>query len=317
MASCTLSHLPPPLIGNILTYNSPRDAKALACTSKEMNELVNTPEVTQILIHTLTTKLLQPKDYCAAILDTKGARSYLWEVIQTNGDYETYQVIQQVYNLVTFCLLYAEAIKSPRFEFSFMDGRLHSPSPNTSVQLKSGFELEIDCSPTFLTTPLGRIRLMAGGASTPLAYFSISEWFIQRLGGLFQQIRGMQPYRTLPIEIITPKARPSVRLCAVSSTDVTTIPLERVSDYVGTPTQVHSPYCGEYSICSVTQVNGVKVPPALSYAEGEPKRKTKTLRKIWELLEQDREKYLPTAERNVEGLKSVFWCMRFLKIIGS
>lgn len=292
--------VPTAALGNILGFLPINDVRALACSSHAMNQGVNSDVATKIFLKAFSISSKCPLEHSAALFDNSAARKILLEIIQVNGDEKAYNAIQKVYNLITFGRLSIRALDDPTFKYEFDEGLEYAPQPNPHKhQLKSGFQLAIDASPRFLATPFGQITLCGGARIRGYSQYSFSAWVIKRLRAVFESIayydQGRRPFHVVE--------EAGLRIKKITDADILEVPKDLLPTYVGSSNLINDTQYG-----NVSMYNPKALPVAVPFTEGEVRRSSKSIQKIWELLEQGS----PRCD-HTKALAVILWFMRFFE----
>lgn len=161
------------------------EIRNLSLTCKNVYKIVNCQAFTQMLLENMTKKYKKSQAYMASMLDTPGARQWLWTYINQNGYKEVYDTIQDIYALAARILTEA---KKAGLDFNAEDGRMgwSFPKPLYS-RVQTGLFLFARSTPNGLATPFGEMIIYptVGVGSDCLA---ITEMFIRRLNATFAKI---------------------------------------------------------------------------------------------------------------------------------
>lgn len=293
-----LCNLPPEIIGNILkcltVYTGSKDilndsdipvimrySMNLARTCKQLYASFNDPIATDMFVHALSKKYGQSADHFAAVLDTLGARKWLWLSMEKQGLDKSYQVIQDIYDLVTNV---KKEVNESGLEFDMDEGRLGWPSPDPYCdQTKEGFSLNINWVP-HLSTPFGKIKLFGGGSYSRNSPLSVSEIFIKRLDAVLEDVSGAKEGNFF--EIVVSDNPGKIR--EITEKEMIKITLEDAKKRKRTQNLiVHN--CGGQSFYKIRKVGDQRISELSWPKTKEEKRNDKTVKSMWRMLEQKRQ----------------------------
>lgn len=227
-----IEQCPPEIIGNVLSQLNKttgsegfvneadipvimRYVSNLAITSKKMCELINSPSVTHLFLNSLSDKYQETPEHFAALFNTIGARKWLWNYIREKGDYETYQVIHDIYTVASTIL------KDAKDTGQSVNCSEKWSSPDSFYkQTKQGFFLynyksdflnyNIYSPPFRVATPFGQIQFFSEGTLPHL----ISSAFIKKLNATFE--KDSDQYSMYKIRQIGEKILPDARFLETS-----------------------------------------------------------------------------------------------------
>lgn len=265
-----------------------RFARNLACTSKRMATNVNHPDATNIFLKSLSDKYGEPPEHFAALLNTIGARKWLWNYIKENGDDKAYLVIQDIYKLASDVLKEA---KTAGLTFEYSEGCNGWPKPNPYYyQTKQGFVLYNDWAPSHLATPFGQIKIYGGGMSSGNSPLSAVEVFIRRLNAVFEHVAfggslgSSDKGKTYEITVFSG----SDTIRKISPEEMKQISEEELASKRGTQNLIVNTQCGNGSIYKIRGVKGKEVPDVIWYDSRKSIRSYELINRIWEMLEANR-----------------------------
>jgi len=267
----------------------------LALTSKRMYALVNDLIAARTFIESLSHKYGSSPEYFAALWDTPGARRWLWQRVGENGDKESYQIIQSVYEVASQVKKEAQEAGLP---FDLAEGRIGWPSPmSTQNQTESGFELYVGNGISHLLTPFGEIKIFGGGITKYYSNFSVAEVMIRRLGATFQGLspeREMERIYSYEVDPVSDRADTIRKITDVDEIR-SHVPFQDVERIKGTRTLVINS-CN-WSVYHMSCVAGRPIPPPTWHASTEDQRKWTLIQKIWDMLEMERLGEDPTLKK--------------------
>ncbi len=280
-----IEQLPAGIIGNILHQLNRqsnvisragisavmRCVRSLACTSKRMNLMVNHSQAVCMFLNSLAEKYRQPPENFAAVLNTKGASKWLWEYIQTNGDAQSYQAIQDIYDLA------AEVLNEVQEENLHCNYYVARKGPDPFIyQTKQGFMLYIDKVPCYIATPFGQIEIYNGQSDGYLP-FSISEVFIKKLEATFA-CNTLGKDGECAFEVFTQ----SNKIRKITKDDIKQISKEELEKKEGAQNVIV--YGFQFARYNIKEIKRKKVPDVLWDNPGHSKRSYKAIKKIWQML---------------------------------
>ncbi len=148
-----------------------RYTRALACTSKTMNEKMNSFIVTNALLKSLSKKYLRLPKYFVTTLDTVGSRRWLWNYIEKSSQQTTYQIIQSIHEII--CDIKCELSNKAKKSESHRRRRDSCYSSLFTTQCtQSGYFLRINRDSYSIITPLGE-KLFTLGKLSPTRALSL------------------------------------------------------------------------------------------------------------------------------------------------
>ncbi|MBP9841691.1 MAG: hypothetical protein KBC64_04630 [Simkaniaceae bacterium] len=268
-----------------------RSAMNLACTSKIMYQHVHSVGANRIFLLSLAAKYKKPPEYFAAELDTEGARRFLWDTIQKNGDKKNYEVIQAIYTLITHV---KKEAKEAGLAIALSEEESDCPPPNPFYcKTQNGFFLFNDGGPSYLGTPFGKIALLGVGGRfsgcSGYAPFSVSELLIRRLGATFKGLTSSDfegaRCSILAVPPLATEAPDTIR--KLSHNQVRPISKAKMERYKESQIVVETSVCGICSIYQINAINGEALPKAAWPEKEGDTHSHGTITKIWELLEID------------------------------
>lgn len=272
-----------------------RFVKNLACTSKKMTFLVNHHRTTKILLNALSKRFGFSCEDSAVMLETVGARQFLWRYIRRNGDDRNYHLIQEIRELATQILV---DVNDTSLVYDFEDAREGWPTPDTtSFQTRQGFAFILGQDQ--LATPFGCIQIYGSGGSVKYDDESVAEVIIRRLNAEFQGLNCESwnekgPFYEIPIKANSGTFR------QISHKDLIKISKRRLKTRVGSQNVISG---GNYSTYHIHEVNGKKTPPVIEYTDPASYRSSRLIIKIWEMLEVER-RGLAAVTRSPETLET-------------
>lgn len=265
--------------GNLYKADIPvtmKYAKNLFCTSKKMLSYSKDSIVTSLFLDSLSKKYDETLEYLAVKFDTIGARQWLWEYIKKNGDYEAYQVIQEIRKMAFEIL---KESKELGIEFNAFEVEKNLYSNPNHHQTKRGFVLYNRYWPERMTTPFGEIMLFNIGNYSGMAAPSISEIFIKRLNATFERVY-CHDYERI-YEIISPQESDKIR--KISKEEMRQIDKRNLESKYGTQNLIYS----SCSIYKIRQVGDKVLPDVTLYDSEEHQRNYLVINKIWKMLKTD------------------------------
>jgi hypothetical protein len=274
-----------------------RYARSLACTSKTMASNVHHPDVTDLFLESLSHKYGESNEHLAALLNTTGARQWIWNYIKKKGDDKAYQVIQEIYELASDVLKEA---KHAGLKFEYSEGRKGWPGPNPLYyQTKQGFALYIDHSPSHLATPFGQITIYGDGVSSGNSLLSITEVFIRRLNAVFQHMVGTNSLgiggNEQIYEIAASSGQDTIR--KISEKEIKQISIEELRNKTGTQNLITTKQYGNCTVYTIREVKGKKAPDLIVHDAKNSIRSIELITRIWEMLEANRLGQDPIAKK--------------------
>ena len=166
----------------------------LACTSKEMYNLMNHEEVKSLYLQELLIRFPKIPDYLAERLNAEEVKKWFWVYIKLNKYDKVYQTIQNIYKVVLNILREAKEVGLDyHIDHNYGIGR-DSILRNPKKQLKSGFLLCDNSKQRELETPLGTVDLFRIDTWSKYATVSISEALIQKLDGILEKVAYTSTY---------------------------------------------------------------------------------------------------------------------------
>ena len=255
-----------------------RSASRLSVTCKSMFAKIEDSTTTDIFLKSLLEKYSESYEYFAARFNTTTCRKWLWKMIQRNGDFETYQAIQNIAKIILDIVKEAD---SAEIRFAGNDWRLNY---YTDLQTVKGFSLMIYQAPHYIITPFGRMKIFEGGSFFDRKSNSrepsrlISALFIQRLDAVFNRVQTDSDY----IEITTTNSN---ALKEIEITDTKKLCYEDVQNKKGTKNLIVCDELGRPTFYDVRNVNGQHFDAP---TKNKNKRSRKLIECIWQLLEKNR-----------------------------
>lgn len=290
-----LANLPPEMVGNILKYLTVytgskgilndkdipvimRYGMNLARTCKQLYATFNDPITTDMFVQALTKKYGQCTENFAALLDTLGARKWLWLSMKEQGLDKTYEAIQDIYELASKV---KKEVNESGLKFNLTEGRSVKPEPQVYhfqkeedyLQTKEGLALNIDAAPNYLSTPFGGITLYDGEDWSNNA-FVVSEIFIKKLDAVLEDVSEAKEGNFGFYEIVA-----SDRL-------ETKITLEDFKKRKGTQNLIVS--IDNTIIYRVRKAGNNSLPNLTWYQSSKTKRSLECVKSMWRMLEQKR-----------------------------
>lgn len=255
-----------------------RNASRLSITCKSIFAKVEDLTTTDIFLKSLSNKYSKPYEYFAARFNTTTSRTWLWKMITRNGDFETYQAIQDIAKITLDII---EEADSAEIQFTQNDWRIIY---YTDLQTVNGFSLMIYQAPHYIITPFGKMKIFEGGSFFDANINSrdpsrlISALFMQRLNAVFNRVQTDSDY----VEITTTN---SDTLKEIEIRDIKKLSYEDVQKKKGTKNLIVCEDSGRPTFYDVRNVNGRHFDAP---TKNENKRSRKLINRIWELLEKNR-----------------------------
>jgi hypothetical protein len=264
-------------------------ARSLALTSTRLYSAVNSPSATRLFTESLCRKFGKSPQHFASLLNTSGARKWIWDETEKNGDMKAYQLIQRIYAVASQMSAEAQQIG---LAFDFVSGPAWwlVPKPPLS-QTKKGVILYVDSFPHHLGTPFGEVRIFGEGCWSGSSAVSVTEVMLRRLGGTFQGIA----HEHLPIlELPLPNAEAGNSMRPIGPGELQPISLQEMQSRIGSKTLIMSP-------SAAYTVEGDL--PVEFHASREQFRGDEAVRRVWEMLETHRTGGDPVATVSVSREK--------------
>jgi hypothetical protein len=258
----------------------------LACTSKQMAAKVNNLNTIHIFLKSLSDKYEKSCEHFAALLNTPGARKWLWNYIQKNGDDKSYQVIQDIYELASDVLKEAEQIGLTFERFVKRESR---PSPCV-YQTQQGFALHIGSSFHYIATPFGKIEVYEGplfSKSNELSWIfdlSVTEALIKRLNAVFERHTHNTKCEIFEVESFSGDA-----LRKINQEEIKKINVEELENRKGTQNLMvtRANRWANLLFYNIRTVKGSSMPDVIYCNSVESMRSYKLIDRIWEMLEMN------------------------------
>lgn len=269
--------LPKELIGTLLTYTTVTTARSLSHTCSALRSMVNSVAVFNIL------GSVDSPEHVAAMLNTFTSRQFLWNYIQSSGDFETYQSIQDIRAVVLDII---QKLKNAGFVFNVETSNLRFYN-FTDRQSQKGFKLYLRSG---LLTPFGEIKILPNLQSNQLMS-RLRIALIHRLGSEFEMMKqeegaiGNIYEYSMSLETVFDK---DSLLIENSPT------FNNLKDSVGSKKLFVSNYFHFYSIYSVKHVDGNPVP---EFQACEKPRSMVLIKRIWEMLELNEKGFDPVTKK--------------------
>lgn len=273
--------------------------KEFADSSPRNFEIVNDIYVTDILLHSLSEKYKETPAHMAALLNTQGARRWLWRYIVERGDLQSYEAIQYIWSFAESIKAEAQAIG---IDFDYSVAKKGWPEPNPFYyQTVQGLGLYIDTGVSHLASPFGKIEVYSGGSTSYYAIHSISEAFIKRLGCKLRlaPVSSRQSMFYKGDEGTVHEVEPGIpkgeNIRVVSKYHLREISREAAEARVGSNYLLYNSYCGISSVYNVTKFETGDAPELIWPKKGEDKRSHELIKRVWELLELNHKGIDPIA----------------------
>jgi hypothetical protein len=240
-------------------------------------------------------------EHLATLLNTLGARRWLWNYIQENGHDKDYQVIQDIYQLTSDVLREAKENGLISGDIDRLDKRL---GPNSfHYQTKKGFAFVHD---SLLMTPFGEIRIyneffFKGGIST----ISVTQELIQRLNAVFEKRIGKPAGEIFEINISdTNKCRKisnTKKSRKISKEEMNKITEEDLENKKGTQNLIVDSKYRNLGVYHIREINGEKLSNLICYDSEESILSWETVNRMWEMLEANKLNEDPIKLKIIQG----------------
>lgn len=269
------------ILGHVVAQNGFLPAivytRNLSFTSRVLKERINSHIVVCSFLNALKAKFGESCEYHAACLNTIGARRWLWSHIQQNGDFESYQIFQDIYNIWKKILLNVRNAGIDSINFTEFKPKGHS-------QTCQGFRLN---NHAHIETPFG---VFTFGISEDNQFHRTLIALMRSLNCTFEYMvdAPYAPFDEQISEIDIPSG--SVYKDEIIFKPVTR---EELKTRIGSNSLFSNFY---YELCSyykISEVNGRAVP---DYKKDEI-RKVELICRIWELLELNHQGIDPITKR--------------------
>lgn len=156
-----------------------RYANNLALTNKRLFRNVNHLEAFDIFLESLSKKYGWSKEHFAALWNTRGTREWLWRIINTNGDLQSYQIIQEAH-----CIASNVFKQSKDKGLSFHIHDLDKEPNLTMGKTARGVRLIICENSASVETPFGKVYVYSFDGQP---HWLVVGTLIERFSALFDK----------------------------------------------------------------------------------------------------------------------------------
>lgn len=202
-----LNSMPPEVIGNILHHLNYqigckdfinqadfavviKNSKNLAYVNKELYRKVNNLQATSIFIESLAQRFhMNPLDV-AVTIKTQGSLAWLLRYAHESGDYEQFEVLQQIFSICSAISQQAQA-----YNLDVEYGQLDDPGSNSfEFQTEQGFMLVSENARNALCTPWGQVTLLT--SYDYLDFLTAEQKLLEKLSTTFDCVMSIKSVET-------------------------------------------------------------------------------------------------------------------------
>jgi len=262
----------------------------------KVNDLV----ATHLFLKSLSLKYQKAPEHFAALLNTPGARRWLWNYIIENGHDKDYQAIQAIYELAS------DVIKDAK-EDGLLDtigdfDKSSSPNPYYH-QTKKGCAF---FNNSLLMTPFGEIRIYneiiyREGISS----IFLTQELIRRLNAVFVKRMKEADGEIFEINISDTNKYRKISDTNKSKKKMNKITLEELENKEGTQNLIVDSQNRNLGIYHIRELQGKKLADLAWYDSEEPIRSWETVKKMWEMLEASRLQEDPLKKKTDLDMKTL------------